>query len=374
MNILAIVNGFGLGNATRCEPLFMEFAREVKPLSIDIATSGNGVAYFRGRPYVRRLVRLRSLNYGGGTTGISLFGLLSALPRTFVSFFSNALVIAKTLRRNDYDLVLIDSDYTALVFRIFSRVPVVAVNNSESVIAECLRTRPPVSVWPQFLVELFDFLFHRWVPTLTLAPTLNPSTVESRAVVPIPLLSRFTSTRNRKNEPARPFRVFFMFSASELGPDPRDFIRICPRDVVVTRISKDNRANPDGSFRDVSNELQLADLIVSNAGLGTISDAIATRTPILVVPISGHCEQWANAKMIERLGLGEASTMETFPAKLRMIRDDYEAYREAFERFTPRQEHSPRLAVSVVLRRLALAEPMGQSSESHRAVTVETNV
>lgn len=50
--------------------------------------------------------------------------------------------------------------------------------------------------------------------------------------------------------------------------------------------------------------MQISDVIVSRAGLTTITEAIALKKPLIVVPTPGQSEQYGNAKRVEEVGLG----------------------------------------------------------------------
>ncbi|MEK7357292.1 MAG: glycosyltransferase family protein, partial [Bdellovibrionota bacterium] len=284
---------------------------------------------------------------------------------------SNVATVFKLLSRTHYEFVLADSDYSAFFFKPFFDVPVIALNNSSSVIRECRNVAPPPSVWPQLFIELLDYLFHRFVPDLTLSPTPDVDFERSQgSTIEIPLLSRFRRSEISQ-APTQPNRVLFIFSASELGHDPRQFIGLCPPDMEILSLTAENRSNPDGSIRDVAAEIASADIVVSNAGLGTISDAIALEKPILVVPIAGHCEQWANGRLVERLGIGEVASLSDFQEKLSKVRRDHLGYRQALTRLRLLNENAVERTLSKITERIGFAKAATDSSE-HQPATIET--
>lgn len=59
-----------------------------------------------------------------------------------------------------------------------------------------------------------------------------------------------------------------------------------------------------GKILDVAPLLQKADLVVVNGGFSAVSEAFYMRKPLVVVPVPRHAEQWLNARMIEKLGVG----------------------------------------------------------------------
>ena len=57
--------------------------------------------------------------------------------------------------------------------------------------------------------------------------------------------------------------------------------------------------------------LEKADALVINGGYSAVSEAFALRKPVFVVPVPGHAEQFVNARLVQRLGLGFVATEET---------------------------------------------------------------
>ncbi len=65
---------------------------------------------------------------------------------------------------------------------------------------------------------------------------------------------------------------------------------------------------------DMPHALAVADLVVSRAGMGTLSELAALAKPALIVPMPGS-HQLANARAFERLGAVEVAAQETLTAE-----------------------------------------------------------
>jgi hypothetical protein len=63
-------------------------------------------------------------------------------------------------------------------------------------------------------------------------------------------------------------------------------------------------------------DFQEAEVVVVQGGLSSISECIALRKPMLVVPIRGRAEQEVNARTVERLGLGVSLENQDWKAAL----------------------------------------------------------
>jgi len=71
-----------------------------------------------------------------------------------------------------------------------------------------------------------------------------------------------------------------------------------------------------GRQKDISPLVAGADFIVSNGGFSTLSEAIVSQRPILVIPIENHFEQVLNARFVESRNLGIMSTNDRLESDL----------------------------------------------------------
>ena len=72
------------------------------------------------------------------------------------------------------------------------------------------------------------------------------------------------------------------------------------------------------------------DLVVVNGGFSAVSEALALRKPMVVIPVPRHAEQWANGDNIRRLGLGMVATEAALEDAIDVALDNIEGFRFAY--------------------------------------------
>ena len=82
--------------------------------------------------------------------------------------------------------------------------------------------------------------------------------------------------------------------------------------------------------RDMINQ---ADLMVINGGFSAVSEAVVLRKPAVVIPVPHHAEQFINALMVERAGLGLMAKRENIPEKINEVIDRFPEFVEAHRSF-----------------------------------------
>lgn len=318
LNILFVVNGLGLGNSTRAHAI-IEYLLEMGA-SVHIATSNNGLWYFRDVTEIKGLYEIRPLQYGSGKGKINIWQTLRLLPELIGRLRTNEWRITEILDEVKPDIVVIDSEY---IFRPMKkkRIPIVALNNSDAVIKEFLGwSQRPLSVIPQFLaVECMDYLFHLMVPNLVISPRLvtNASNRGFLAVGPVV---------RRRYLPVTPApmsrRVVVMLSGSSFGSVLNFQREDYPMRIDVIGRSAPNEISPQkgifyhGKIRDTHALLSAADVLVVNGGFSAVSEAFSMRKPAVLIPVPHHAEQWVNAKKMESLGVAVVATAENFEEKM----------------------------------------------------------
>lgn len=314
--ILFLVNGFGLGNCTRSEAIMTELTKI--GYQISIGTSNNGLTFFQSTNH--SLFKLKSLKYGQSNNKFNLLKTFFLLPQIGTRLLSNFLTLTKILKNNSFAAIVSDSDYmiAGLLF-IKSVPPLVAINNSTLVIDFLKKeTLIPKSIRGQLLIEKLDAFFHRNIPDLVISPSLFENSLlpkNTRAVPPIvrdgfnPCL---TTTKVKK--------ILVMLSGSELKTNLNALLdsRLNEFEIAVigqNNLSKKNIKNIKPSSHNLPH-LQEADLIVINAGFSSISEAYCLQKPVVILPIPNHAEQYANAKLVEKIGFGLVATESDLADKI----------------------------------------------------------
>jgi UDP-N-acetylglucosamine:LPS N-acetylglucosamine transferase len=253
----------------------------------------------------------------GGVSGWSTFKSLRALAKIAKAKKSR---LSKLLDEIKPDVAVLDSEYSIGPLR-KRRIPIVALNTSETVVTQYLRqSKPPRGVRSHFwFVEFSDYLFHRNFCDMVLSPFPTRRPTRHRKFKRVGLIIR-KAILNRL-PPATPVAfasprdlryVVFMLSgsiyASKIDFEHRDL----PFKVdVVGREGKSCRnVNFLGRQMDNTELLAKADALVINGGYSAVSEAFALRKPVFVVPVPGHAEQFVNASLVHEMGLGYLATEE----------------------------------------------------------------
>ena len=323
--ILFIVNGLGLGNATRCDSLIQQM--DHGRTSFDVVTSGNGVGYFEKRDYVNIALEMKSLEYKKGGDGrLSILQTLRSLPVQCLVFLSNVRSLRTIITRSDYDAIVIDSDYTMCGWRRVTRAPVFALNNANIVVRECKKLGPlPRSARLQFLVERLDSFFSRLLPDWVISPALRPGASEGQVLECPPFVRKDLEVRQRG---VRVERLLVMLSGSAFGSTTSflgqlDIDRRILVDVVGREGTSTGRITYHGKVFENAGLLNRADIMVINGGFSAVSEAAVLKIPAVVIPVENHAEQWVNARLFEDMGLGLVANVENVTEKLRGLVDNY---------------------------------------------------
>lgn len=308
---LFLINGLGLGNSTRCFAV-MEHLIEAG-MEVHVLTSGNGLEFFRGKP-IHSLTPVMGYSYSGRNGHVSgvrtHLAILSHLRVTWVK----QRQIREALDRIQPDVAVLDSEY---VIHPFHRrgVPVAAINNAEVVVTEYLKARDnPASIRNHFwLIEFFDYLFHRTFCDRVLSPSAFPTPPRRPNFRRIGLIVRSALRQAADGARLAPLpqprdirTVVFMLSGSIFASKIAFEEQPLPFHVDV--VGRDGPSTADVTFHGrVMNNIDLlrkADVLVVNGGYSAVSEAMFLGKPTLVIPVPAHAEQYVNARMVRDLGLG----------------------------------------------------------------------
>ncbi len=319
LTCLFIINGLGLGNSTRCHAV-MEHLLEAG-CRIHVLTSGNGLAYLKDKPGIESLTSMESFFYSGTNGGISGWSTLKSIRRLLRIAKAKKAQLASVLAHLEPDVAVIDSEYAISQLR-RRRIPIVGLNTSEMIVSEYLQCPSvPRGIRSHFwFVEFGDYLFHKFNCNLVLSPyplrtrarhpkfrrigLIARRSIQEQAPPPGP--RRFPSPRQLR-------RVVFMLSGSVHASNIHFQSREIPFKIDVVGRSGESSGNVTFHGRQLDNvrSLTQADALVINGGYSAVSEAFALRKPTFVVPVPGHAEQFVNARLVNKLGLGFVATEET---------------------------------------------------------------
>ncbi len=337
---LFIINGLGLGNSTRCYAIIEQLRRRCSEVEIHVLTSGNGLEFFRGKPEIATLTPMANFFYSVKNNQISAWRTFLSLGRLVRLAWRKNRQVAEALRRIQPHAVVTDSEYTVRPAR-RQGIPVLAVNNSDVVVAEYFRRKDkPWAIAGQFwLVEFMDYLFHRFLVNAVISPAPARLPARHRRVRRVGLILR-DEVRRMAPAPA-PFRnpralreMLCMLSGSTLGTRKNLLFHDLPyRVAVIGRAGpSDERVRYHGRLMHNTPHLAQADLLVVNGGFSAVSEALALNKPTLVIPVPRHAEQYVNAMLVRDLGRGDLTTEN---AVIERIKELYET--DAWSGFAPYQ-------------------------------------
>jgi UDP:flavonoid glycosyltransferase YjiC (YdhE family) len=334
-HILFLVNGLGLGNATRCHAIMQKLAEA--GVRCSVATSGNGLWYFRQQQDVGTPIELEALHYDSVHGRISVMRTILSASAHVATLRANARIIEAAMDGLKPDAVVIDSTYLHRRGRT-RQVPLLAVNNADVVHTLYWRYADrPKSIRLQFhAIEELDFLYHRIVPDVSLSPRFDTT-----ADTPPPPYYRIGPIVRPACQPAlttgRPKRILIMLSGSRFGS--RVHLTSAPANCAVDIVGGAAPAGPVpercrylGRVLDTPALAAKADLLVVNGGFSAVSEAFVMRKPLIVIPVPNHAEQWVNARTICALGVGMMAREEELDAALIRALGSIDSFRAAYAR------------------------------------------
>ncbi len=324
--ILFVVNGLGLGNSTRCYSIIQEL--HALGHSIDVATSNNGLLFYRGKPEVDNIYPIGSIHYGKGRNNrLNILRTMGLVLGGLRLFLSNALFLTRLIRKSKPALVVYDSQYNILP-RLLTRVPIVALNNSDRIVSYFFKARnKPWSIFPQFfMVELLDSMFHKMVPHFVMSPWLEGRQKDGKFKRVGLIVREGIEPVCRENLSVR--KILIMLSGSSFGGDidPSSWNLPYHFDIVGREGRSSSLVRFHGKLVDNIPLLLAADIVVINAGFSAVSEAIALKKPTVVIPVENHGEQWVNGQIIRGLGMGDVATLENVRERLMSVIDNFEKY------------------------------------------------
>ena len=313
---LFLVNGLGMGNSTRCCAVIEHLA--ARGAVVHVATSGNGLTYFQGKPDIASITPVEAFFYRNARRGVSAWRTLFAVGKLAGIARRKSRQIDALLERLKPDIVVTDSEYTVAPMR-RRRIPVAAINNSDVVVAECRDGRPvPRDVRSHlWIVEYMDYLFHRTMCDVVISPSAKPHPPAHPRIRRVGLILR-RSVRERVPTqdvcppPSAVRNVLFMLSGSVFASAVPMNGSHLPFKIHVVGREGTNQDNIEyhGKLMDNIACLMAADVIVLNGGFSAVSEALALRKPAFVIPVPRHAEQFVNARTVADLGIGYVVTAQ----------------------------------------------------------------
>lgn len=292
--VLFCCAGLGMGNASRTMAIIEEMERYNSsekhfPEKIIIATWGAGLKFFQ--QYAKNSHR-----------DINLYALKDYANwyKYPGIYFINSLIIFDLIKKHKPKLVVIDSDYHFLPF-LFSKIKILSISQAPNVIERAIENHyQPTNLFERlaFLIrEKLDSRIQLMIADKVLVPCfrVNQSKNTQKAIqIPLIVRSEFLS----KSFVIPHAKIGILLSGS--GIEKEHFLNL-QESQALNIISPDRKAD---DFICHSNEIDKFEIIFTQGGLSSISEAIARKKFLVVFPIKNHPEQINNAITVEKLGIG----------------------------------------------------------------------
>lgn len=289
-SILFVINGFGMGNATRCDSLMDVLSSDYQ---IDVITSDKAYLYYRQNSKVKNVYKQVDLNLENKIEYGSFQYYRNYIPHFFKRLLKNYKIQKKIMNSKKYDYVIFDSDYGFVIHKILTQTKnIVAINNSYEVIHYFLKN--PKTMKPNLTASLFleicDFFIHYVFCRYIICPCLDINTPQRKSVslhkvLLSPPLVRRSLIKNKTSE-------------NNTGG------------ILVTSSTSNIRASFN-VFKKTQNEFKLdntqlltgSSLVVCNAGQSTLAECLYLNKKTLVAAIPKHAEQYVNSLIVQNKGM-----------------------------------------------------------------------
>ena len=288
MKGLFLITGVGLGNATRCHALMEELSADC---ALELMASGNAYHYFN-----------RLGKWPPGQLEQLPYRLSGELMRNFLR---NRKTVHQKIKDKKFDFIVMDSEYSLAGSRV--EPTIFSVNSARGTNRE---TAPLISRknLPQFAVEQADVLMQKLMPDFIIRPDWVPESHLSGNIFTVPPLVRRGLRSHTVNPGTLTIGIMLSGSAtssdfiafrSAAGISGARFIQLGGMPDVPENFSWEAPESASVDF------LTRIDMLVTNAGHTTLSEAFAAHIPTLSLPLPGHFEQTVNAHAFREKGFGD---------------------------------------------------------------------
>ena len=325
--ILFLVNGYGLGNSTRTHSIIQHIYQKYK---IDIFGYGNSIEYFKQIPQVENIFQSLPMEYGLKNGKIDFFRTVRKLIQNFKAIHKSRKKLKKILQSQTYSLIVADSNFSAVFLK--NRPPLISINNADRIIKSAVQIKKRFYL-ASWLIEWADFTYNKIASAKVISPFFEP--LHSKE----PKKTKFTHT-------ALIVRKEFLSRQSSYSPT-RHHVLIIPggADINAGCVLKHEKADYDisiigeqinalGEIKkyhkvfNTSHLMKQATIVVINAGLSSISEALAMKKPMITLPVRGHLEQKINADWIHEHNLGLISSWEKLKETIPKLITSYDFFRK----------------------------------------------
>lgn len=335
MRLLLFVVGVGAGNTTRTLALLGALKRLEPGLDIHIAAQGRARELLEASYPVHPMAEITYASGGEFTIWNILKSNLSFPAR----FMANRRAADELLGRLRPDLAVADSDFYCLGPARRRGIPLASINNSALIVAHLRKFGiPPGCGFSARFIEGTDAWLQERYPSRVVCPVLKPMEGLPSKYIQIPPIVRpgFEpgGAESKGDEESKGSEcgeeVVAVTGGSGIGAQELDLQCVrAPLTTYGTRLAKiPPQARQLGFTLDDAGPMRRARVLVVQGGFSSVSEAVALRRPVVVVPIARHAEQHVNAAIVESLGIGLAARGADAGAKVCEILSRYDEFAE----------------------------------------------
>jgi len=337
LRILFLINGYGLGNATRCHAIIEEMLHSSNKnhLNVKIIASGKSYEYFKTNLKNIQLLSAKQLQAFPKEKKNQIFlkKIIVTIKNIYYLFWNHLFVLNEVLKFKPI-LVITDSFYIFFPLRFIPNTKVWSINNSSLVVQNRNILGP--QYWSHFLrIELTDYIYHYlfskkvFVPTLKINSNITKNNFNNK-FVPTPLILRSGFIKKEQGQyQASKNRLLFLSSSSYqekslhlefnrpelkitiVGSGMTPLLKSAhSTDKMVSKYSTEIYPSTLSDKKIVS-LLKETVVAVSFAGTNTLSELYSLDIPTLILPIPGHSEQRINGFLF-----GKITSPKTFAIDL----------------------------------------------------------
>lgn len=309
--IFILLSGLGLGNATRQVAILEEvFARD-PGAEVHVFTWGNGYRLLRSYQERFSFSLVPLIPYSLRKIKWSYSAAMIASAFVFALFYPvNSLILLGYRLRLSPELVVFDSDYHFLSF-LFGKPRRLFLGQAADVWRRS-RAYSLKDLWANkmlfsSLIERMDFFVQTFFCHHVFVPVFKNTTASSRGkkTTEIPLIVRKSFLK--AGEAGNNDGPAVLMGGSTL--DSNTLVLFAKKNKIP--IFQFDPKNESTAFQ-ISTSLKNHNPIIIQGGLSSISEVLALGKELVILPISGHLEQFLNLKGLQALRL--ATDFDTYKA------------------------------------------------------------
>lgn len=315
--ILVSCAGLGMGNASRISAILEAIHKDSQlrnaTVSLHVISWGAGYQFLKhfrdvcGFEFeLIEIKRYDSFSFG-----------------KFIStYLSNTAAIKEAIKKINPDLMILDSDYHLLSWMLYSK-PKISIAQARDVVdrvslhdysAEDFKERLTL-----FVREELDAFFQKQVFDKVLIPSFYPAQSGNKEVK-IPLIVREEFLKDRPgDEAAEKQNITVLLSGSEI--DRNNFLELKKYNfkIISPGIGPEN-------ILSRADDLDHSEIVFTQGGLSSISEALARKKFLVVFPMTNHPEQELNSREVEmhkaglRASVSELKNLDSLMEKIKKVK------------------------------------------------------